>query len=143
MYRRLEVVEPATDGVFRRVVAALVTGADPDRLRVTPYFDRNRVKTNVYLPGSRSVFEVFADHSEFLGGGHRPFDQVEIEYVGVIDRADRVVAWGRDGGGHLDAEFETVRKAVVTAFAARGIPLTPSRRRKYDWAAAEFFGPDT
>ncbi|MFE6912064.1 hypothetical protein [Streptomyces erythrochromogenes] len=71
------------------------------------------MKTNVHLPGSRSVFEVFGDHSEFLGGGH------------------------------LDAEFETVRKAVVTAFAARGIPLTPSRRRKYDWAAAEFFGPDT
>ncbi|MFE7186580.1 hypothetical protein [Streptomyces erythrochromogenes] len=141
--RRFEVVEPATPAVFRRVVAALAPEADPDRLRVTPYFDRNRVKTHVYLHGSRSVYEVFADHSEFLGSGHRSFDQVEIEYVGVIDRADRVVACGRDGGGHLDAGFETVREAVVTAFAARGIPLTPSRRRKYDWAVAEFFCPDT
>ncbi len=141
VYRRFEIVEPATAANFRRIIGELDPEVDPDQVVCTPYFERNRVKLNVYVAASRSVFEIFADHSTFLEGNYRPFNQVEVEYVGVIDRLGSPLNWGRDGTPSLDADFRTVVDAVARSFADAGISLTPSRRRKYDWAVDEVFRP--
>lgn len=140
-YRRLEVVEPATWSNFERIVRDLDPGADPENVSVTPYFRRDRVKTNVYVAESRSVFEVFADHSEFLVGGYAPFDQVEIEYIGVIGPSDAKVEWGLGNPAHLEDEFAAIEALVIRGYGGFGIELTRSRRRKYDWAVTEVLGP--
>ena len=139
VYRRLETVEPAGPERIREVMAELDPSADPSRVTVTPYFRRERVRTNVYLADSRSVYVVYADHSVFLSGGHAPFDQIEIEYAGIVDHDGTVLSWGDTQSSQLDAEFALVQGLVTDAYAAAGLPLTASRRRKYDWAVTEVF----
>ncbi len=139
VYRRLETVEPATPDSIRRVMAELDPAAEPSQVPVTPYFRRERLRTNVFIADSRSVYVVYADHSVFLDGDHAPFNQVEIEYVGVVDHAAATVSWGNASVPQLDSEFATVQGLVADAYAGAGLPLTPSRRRKYDWAVTEVF----
>lgn len=141
VYRRLEAVEPTTPESIRRVMAELDPSAEPSQVPVTPYFQRDRVRTNVYFAGSRSVYVLYADHSVFLNGDHTPFTQVEIEYVGVVDRAGAQVSWGPAAVPRLDSEFATIEALVIDGYARAGITLAPSRRRKYDWAVTEVFAP--
>ena len=138
-YRRFEVVEPTTPETLRRVAAKLDPAADLGEVAVTPYFRRDRVSFKAYVTGSRSVFEVYADRSVFLEGDYAPFNQIEIEYVGVIDREGTEVSWGMESTPRLDADFALLQELVVEAFAREGVPLTASRRRKYDWAVTEVF----
>ncbi len=139
VYRRLETVEPASPERIREVMAELDPAADPSRVTVTPYFRRERVRTNVYLADSRSVYVVYADHSVFLEGDYAPFDQIEIEYAGIVDDERATLSWGDTHSPQLDAEFALIQGMVADAYAAEGLPLTPSRRRKYDWAVTEVF----
>jgi len=141
VYRRLETVEPATPESIRKVMAELDPSAEPSRVPVTPYFQRDRVRTNVFIADSRSVYVIYADHSVFLDGDYAPFTQVEIEYVGVVAHAGATVSWGNTSTPQLDSEFDLVKALVMDAYARAGLPLTPSRRRKYDWAVAEVFAP--
>jgi hypothetical protein len=120
-------------------MAELDPSAEPARVPVTPYFQRDRVRTNVVIAGSRSVYVVYADHTAFMAGDYAPFDQVEIEYVGVVDHAGTALSWGDTSTPQLDAEFDLVQAMVMAAYADAGLPLTPSRRRKYDWAVTEVF----
>lgn len=139
VYRRLEMVEPSTPENLRRVAATLDPAADPGGVAVTPYFRRDRVALKAYVAESRSVFEVCADRSVFLEGDYAPFHQIEIEYVGAIDRAGARIRWGLESTPRLDADFALLQRLVVEGFADAGVPLTESRRRKYDWAVAEVF----
>ena len=139
VYRRLETVEPTTPESFRRVMAELDPSAEPSRVPVTPYFQRDRVRTNVYIADSRSVYVVYADHSVFLDGDYAPFTQLEIEYVGTVDHAKTTLSWGDTTAPQLDSEFAVIQALVTDAYARAGLPLTPSRRRKYDWAVTEVF----
>jgi hypothetical protein len=139
VYRRLETVEPTTPESIRRVMAELDPSAEPSRVSVTPYFQRDRLRTNVFIADSRSVYVVYADHSVFLDGDHAPFTQLEIEYVGVVDHPKATVSWGDASTPQLDAEFTTIQALVTDAYARAGLTLTPSRRRKYDWAVTEVF----
>lgn len=141
VYRRLETVEPSTPESIRRVMADLDPSADPAQVPVTPYFRRDRIRTNVFIAKTRSVYVVYADHTAFLEGAYAPFDQLEIEYAGVVDRADAHVSWGDTQAPQLDAEFATIQTLVTDAYASAGLSLTPSRRRKYDWAVTEVFAP--
>jgi hypothetical protein len=139
VYRRLETVEPATPDSIRTVMAELDPSAEPSQVPVTPYFQRDRLRTNVVIADTRSVYVVYADHSVFLDGDYAPFTQVEIEYVGVVDHAKAAVSWGNTSTPQLDSEFDTIQALVMAAYARAGLPLTPSRRRKYDWAVTEVF----
>ncbi len=139
VYRRFEMVEPSTPESFRRVAAKLDPTAELDKIAVTPYFRRDRVNLKMYVAESRSVFEINADRSMFLEGDYAPFDQIEIEYIGVIDRADAKINWGFESTPQLDTDFALVQALIVDGFAREGVPLVPSRRRKYDWAVAEVF----
>lgn len=139
VYRRFEVVEPTTPENLRRVAANLDPAADLSSVAVTPYFRRDRVAMKAYVVESRSVFEICADRSTFLDGDYAPFDQIEIEYVGAIDRAGAEITWGLESTPQLDADFALIQALVVEGFARAGVPLTASRRRKYDWAVAEVF----
>jgi hypothetical protein len=139
VYRRLETVESTTPDSIRRVMAELDPSAEPSQVPVTPYFQRDRVRTNVYLAGSRCVYVLYADHSVFLDGDYAPFDQLEIEYVGVVDHAKATLSWGDTASPQLDSEFAAIQALVTDAYAGAGLPVTPSRRRKYDWAVTEVF----
>ena len=139
VYRRLETVEPASPERIREVMAELDPSAEPSRVAVTPYFQRDRVRTNVYLADSRSVYVVYADHSVFMAGDYASFNQVEIEYAGVVDHEQAAISWGDTTAPQLDREFALVQNLVTAAYDRAGLPLTASRRRKYDWALTEVF----
>lgn len=140
VYVRHETVEPYTSRRFAQLVDELEPGASPDALDVTPYFFRDRIKLNVYCTRSRSVFEVFADHSTFVEGDYPPFDQVEIEYVGaIVERVGGVVT-GPAFDAQVEHDFVRVRELVVTDFDKKGVALAETRRSKYDWACSEVFG---
>jgi hypothetical protein len=139
VYRRLETVEPTTPESIRKVMADLDPTADPSQVPVTPYFQRDRLRTNLFIAETRSVYVIYADHSVFLDGDYTPFTQIEIEYVGVVDHAKTTVSWGDTSVSQLDSEFATIQALVMAAYARAGLPLTPSRRRKYDWAVTEVF----
>ncbi len=123
VYRRLETVEAASPERIREVMAELDPSAEPSQVPVTPYFQRDRVRTNVYLADSRSVYVVYADHSVFLEGDYAPFHQIEIEYAGIVDHEKTTLSWGTTPSLQLDSEFALIQGLVIDAYAAAGLAL--------------------
>jgi hypothetical protein len=139
VFLRFEVVEPYSSDNLKRIAELLQPGVDVASATLTPYFFRDRVKCNVYMAESRNVFEVFGDHSTFLDGEYADFNQVEIEYVGVIQDREKPVALGSDFEAAVDADFARVKSLVLQEYAKVGIALEWTVRSKFDWARAEVF----
>lgn len=139
VFLRFEIVEPNSAENLERIAEMLEPGVDVGAAILTPFFFRDRVKCNVYLAESRNIFEVFGDHSTFMEGSYRPFDQVEIEYIGVIQDLAVPVRLGIEFEDRVNDDFARVEAAVRREYAKAGVSLTVTTRSKFDWANAEIF----
>ncbi len=136
---RREVVIPYTPEALQDVANELEPGINIDDVIVTPYFCRDRIKCNVYMADTRNVFEIYGDHSTFVKGECNKFNQVEIEYAGIICKQGTSIFKQQKLEDVINNDFMKLRAIVLDKYNEAGNPLTASTRTKYDWAKKEVF----
>lgn len=136
---RREVVIPYSPKSLQDIANELEQGVDINDVTVTPYFCRDRIKCNVYMADTRNVFEIYGDHSSFVEGDYNEFNQVEIEYAGIICKEGSSIAEQQELEDVINNDFTKLRAIVLDKYREAGNPLTASTRSKYDWAKKEVF----
>ncbi len=136
---RKETVIPFSPQALDDVAHELEPSVDLSGVVVTPFFCRDRIKVNVYMAETRNVFEIYADHSRFLEGDYRQFNQVEIEYAGLICEEHSPKLDQAELENKINGDFTRLRKIVLDVYQSNNNALTPSTRTKYDWANTEVF----
>ncbi len=140
---RKETVIPFSSQALADVALELDPSADLSTVVVTPFFRRDRIKVNIYMPETRNVFEVYADHSSFTEGNYHEFNQVEIEYAGLICEEDSLRPDQSELEYKINNDFIQLRRIILDVYKRNDSPLTPSTRTKYDWANKEVFAKNT
>lgn len=136
---RYEYVEPFSKETLDKAIT-FVGGDANSKIEKSPFFCRDRLLCNIIFPRTANVFEIYADHSYFVGSTDKnDFFQVEIEYAGIIADKQTTVKLTGQSIAAINEDFAALAKMIPAQFSKYGCELHSSTRRKYDWVNKECF----